>query len=156
AFTQTADGYIWVGTLSGLVRFDGVTFRPWTSPDGTTFPYITSLLGARDGSLWIGTPHGLFDLRNGVLTSYARKLGEPGISAIIEDHAGTIWLTRYRIDDGMGPLCRVSGTTLHCYGKNDGIPSKYGLGLAEDREGNIWFGCQALCRWAQGSSHIYF
>src|SRR5262249_15514958 len=34
--------------------------------------------------------------------------------------------------------------------------SRYGLGLAEDRQGNIWFGCQALCRWSPGSSQIYF
>src|SRR5215475_7320712 len=54
ALTQTSDGYIWIGTSSGLVRFDGVTFAPWTPPRGERLPYITVLLGTPDGSLWIG------------------------------------------------------------------------------------------------------
>jgi ligand-binding sensor domain-containing protein len=156
ALTQTADGYIWVGTSSGLVRFDGVTFRPWTPPGGGPLPYITDLHGARDGALWIGTSDGLFLLRDGVLAGYDKRRGTPGISAILEDHSGTIWLTRYRLKDGEGPLCRVTGATLQCFGKNEGISSRYGLGLAEDSEGGIWFGCQALCRWAPGSSQTYF
>src|ERR1700685_247376 len=144
ALTQTTDGYIWVGTSSGLVRFDGVTFRHWTPPGGGPFPFVADLLGACDGSLWIGTARGLFLLKDGVLSGYNAKRGAPGISAIIEDRNGTIWGTRYRINDGQGPLCRVTGATLQCFGENDGIGSRYGLGLAEDSKGNIWFGCQAL------------
>src|SRR5258706_11413402 len=60
AITQTADGYIWIGTNSGLVKFDGVRFQPWTtphkSPAGTA---ILSLLSGSDGTLWIGTATGL-------------------------------------------------------------------------------------------------
>src|SRR5215468_9776391 len=56
AITQTADGYIWIGTASGLFRFDGSRFEPWSSPDGKKLPsnLILGLLGARDGTLWIG------------------------------------------------------------------------------------------------------
>jgi ligand-binding sensor domain-containing protein len=64
AIAQTSDGYIWIGTESELLRFDGVRFTRWTSPDGTKLPSleIDSLLGARDGSLWIGTRAGLSHL----------------------------------------------------------------------------------------------
>src|SRR5262245_13990928 len=57
AVTQTADGYIWIATHDGLVRFDGVKFRPWPPPPGESLPApgFGALLGARDGSLWIGT-----------------------------------------------------------------------------------------------------
>ena len=57
---QTADGYLWIGTTSGLVRFDGVRFVPWDPPSGEKLPSqrINSLLGATDGSLWIGTAAG--------------------------------------------------------------------------------------------------
>jgi signal transduction histidine kinase/ligand-binding sensor domain-containing protein len=156
--TQTTDGYIWIGMASGLTRFDGVKFTAWTAPKGQSLPRkgLTDLLGAKDGSLWIGTGGGLSHLENGQLFNYTPKPGSPGISAIMEDHTGTIWVTRYRINDGMGPLCRVTGKTLQCYGEKDGIPVKYGLGLAEDSEGNIWFGSNVLCRWAPGSSSVYF
>jgi ligand-binding sensor domain-containing protein len=37
AITQTADGYVWIGTENGVVRFDGVRFTPW-KPDGNELP----------------------------------------------------------------------------------------------------------------------
>src|ERR1700760_3624620 len=56
AVTQTADGYLWIGTQSGLVRFDGANFVRWIPPAGAAMGVpVISLLGARDGSLWIGT-----------------------------------------------------------------------------------------------------
>lgn len=55
---------------------------------------INALLGASDGSLWIGTPSGLSHSQDGKLIDYS-----PGISSIIEDHTGTIWVARYRIRD---------------------------------------------------------
>src|SRR4030095_1360460 len=95
--TQTMDGYLWIGTQSGLVRFDGVRFVPGPTATGLPVPdtKITSLRSARDGSLWIGTPYGLSRLKNGELINYTTA--PIGISTIIEDHTGTIWVTRYRV-----------------------------------------------------------
>jgi signal transduction histidine kinase/ligand-binding sensor domain-containing protein len=158
SITQTTDGYIWIRVGSGLTRFDGVKFTPWTAPKGQSLAGsgISYLLGGRDGSLWIGTYNGLSRLRNGELFNYTIKPGSPGVSAIIEDHAGAIWLTRYRVNDGKGSLCQVVGDALRCYGEKDGNPGRYGLGLAEDGAGSLWFGCKMLCRWAPGSFSVYF
>ena len=49
------------------------------------------------------------------------------------------------------PLCSISGETLRCFGKKDGIPVGYGLGLTHDSEGNIWFGSKVLVRWRPGT-----
>ena len=38
AIAQTADGYLWIGTDTGLVRFDGVRFVLWTPPAGKQLP----------------------------------------------------------------------------------------------------------------------
>jgi signal transduction histidine kinase/ligand-binding sensor domain-containing protein len=158
AIAQTTDGYIWIGVLGGLMRFDGVKFTPWTAPKGQALPGngISSLLGGRDGSLWIGTYRGLSRLKNGELFNYKTTPNSPGINRIIEDHAGTIWVTRYRVNDGKGSLCRVEGDKLRCYGEKDGNPGKYATALAEDSAGNIWFGCKMLCRWASDSFSFYF
>src|SRR5215470_15644604 len=53
AITQTADGYLWIGTFAGLVRFDGVQFDPWEALTDRHLPdsQIVSVLGARDGNL---------------------------------------------------------------------------------------------------------
>src|SRR5262245_22474926 len=72
AVAQTADGYLWIGTDSGLVRFDGVRFVPWMPPRETPLPSntVVGLLGARDGSLWIGTTAGPVRWANGRLESF--------------------------------------------------------------------------------------
>lgn len=152
---QTADGYLWIGTGAGLLRFDGVRFDPGTTQSGQPLPdvRITSLRSGRDGSLWIGTPYGLSRLKDGELTSYTTA--PIGISTIIEDHEGTIWVTRYRVTDGKGPLCRVVDKELQCYGTSDGIPVNYGVGLAEDSLGNLWIGSFLLCRWRPGSTQTF-
>jgi signal transduction histidine kinase/ligand-binding sensor domain-containing protein len=155
---QTTDGYIWIGTSDGLMRFDGVRFLPWTPPKGMSLPgrNFNFLLGARDGSLWIGTSGGLSHLKDGRFRNLTGSDGQYGISEIMEDHTGTIWVTRYRVPEGEGPLCNIAGEGLHCYGKTDGIPVRYGLGLTEDTSGNIWFGSTVLCRWSGGSFSSFF
>src|ERR1700757_4217268 len=71
--TQTADGYLWLGTSNGLLRFDGVKFVPY-APPGLDLPTrgFTYLLGARDGSLWIGMRSGLSRLKDGKLLVYTK------------------------------------------------------------------------------------
>ena len=153
--TQTTDGYIWVRTGSplGLARFDGVNFVPWTPPQDIPFSlrHLSALLGASDGSLWIGTAGGLGRLKDGHFRSYSKPGDRWGIGTIIEDHAGHIWVTRYRVPHGEGAICEVLDQGLHCYGPADGVPLRFGLGLAEDTQGNFWIGSQYLCRWKPGS-----
>ena len=63
---QDRDGYLWIGTQSGLARFDGVRFSTYLPQDTPALPavWIRALLSASDGQLWIGTYKGLA-VRNG-------------------------------------------------------------------------------------------
>src|SRR3954470_11030687 len=119
------------------MRFDGVKFLPWTPPKGMSLPSrnFTFLLGARDGSLWIGTSGGLSSLKDGHFQNYTLSGGQYGVSEIMEDHTGKIWVARYRVPRGEGPLCSVAGQDLHCYGAKEGLPVRYALALAEDASG---------------------
>jgi len=74
---QDRDGYIWVGTQSGVARFDGVHFTSYT-PDNTIGPdkqpqlpgiWIRALLVDRDGKLWVGTYKGLAVRADGRFTA---------------------------------------------------------------------------------------
>jgi signal transduction histidine kinase/ligand-binding sensor domain-containing protein len=168
AIAQTADGYLWIGMFGGgLVRFDGVHFVPWTPPPGKQLlsPLVYSLLAARDGSLWIGTALGLSHWTNQELVNYS-SYADAGISSIIEDDDGTIWVTLVfqrtgktydRITDRTGPLCQVKGMAMRCYGKADGVPEESYDSLARDSAGNFWMGSDtSLTRWKPGSFETYY
>src|ERR1700686_4312897 len=120
---QTTDGYLWIGTQAGLMRFDGVRFVAWRPPEGIQLPSsrINSLLEARDGSLWFVTSMGLARWRNGNLTNYKDATGS--IMAILEDRTGAIWIARGTLSDKRGPLCKFTDAGLRWYGRDDGLAS---------------------------------
>jgi PAS domain S-box-containing protein len=67
AIAQTRDGYLWLGTQKGLVRFDGTEFKSIPLPNQSQFrsQLISSLLGSRDGNLWFGIQMGSIGSFNG-------------------------------------------------------------------------------------------
>ena len=52
---EDREGNIWVATLSGLDRFRDFSIPTWTQKEGLTTPLVWSVLGARDGSIWLGS-----------------------------------------------------------------------------------------------------
>src|SRR4029450_4770561 len=72
AIAQSPDGYLWLATQSGVVRFDGVRTVPLPLAPGQQLPStsVGALLAARDGTLWIGTLDGLVSWKSGRVTHY--------------------------------------------------------------------------------------
>ena len=56
AFAQDSDGYLWLGTTAGVVRFDGARFTGWDAISETPLPRVSvfALTIAKNGTLWIG------------------------------------------------------------------------------------------------------
>ena len=153
--TQTRDGFLWIGTQAGLIRFDGVRFMPWEPPAGSRLPdeRIFSLLAARDGSLWIGTANGLAQWRAPNLVVHAR-VGRFG--ALVEDRRGTIWAGHTRALSELPPLCRYERGDFRCFGFPDELGLHYVGALHEDRQGNVWIGgAYSVCRWRPGRPECY-
>src|SRR5262245_54696937 len=153
AIVQTADGYIWIGTDSGLVRFDGVRFQPWADPsvESLSGTGIVSLLSASDGTLWIGTATGHLSWKNGNL----QESVSGRINGILEDHQRRIWVARSR-EQRSGGLCQVVGEHPGCVGGDAQMRLFDASTLSEDLEGNLWVGApNQLMRLHDGSFETY-
>lgn len=154
AFAQTPDGYLWLGTQSGAVRFDGVRAAPLALLPGQQLPStaVSALLAGRDGTLWIGTLDGLASWKNGRLTHYP-ALAQYSVNALLQDRDGTVWAGAF--GGPTGKLCAIRGENTTCYG-DDG---KLGAGVAslyEDRDGSLWVGAvNGLWRWRPGPPTRY-
>ena len=161
SMVQTSDGYLWLGTEFGLVRFDGIRFIPSGPGVGPSLPstIIWSLLAARDGSLWVGTLDGLFSWHQGQLIRYPELAAQP-VFALLEDHEGTVWA------GGTAGLCSIRSKKIQC-SEVEGGPS-HGLyysnenhgsvvySLYEDGERHLWAGTEAgLWQWTPGPPHRY-
>lgn len=100
ALIQTQDGYIWLGTGSGLVRFDGVAFTTFDISTGSLVDNeVSSLVEDRSGALWIGTyGGGITRLQAGKFTSFTTADGllDNSIRRMVLDAAGNLWLATPR------------------------------------------------------------
>ena len=156
AIAQTPDGYLWLGTDFGLVRFDGVRFVPWQPPAGEHLPggRIRGLFVARDGRLWIGADEGLASWKDGKLTHYP-ELAKQTVVGLLEDREGTVWAAGAAI--AAGRLCAIQNSGVQCYGEDASLGSGMGV-LYEDRRGNLWAaasGTAKLWRWKPGPPKVY-
>jgi signal transduction histidine kinase/ligand-binding sensor domain-containing protein len=153
SMAQTPDGYMWLGTEFGLLRFDGVRNVPWQPPPDQHLPSsnIVKLLVATDGTFWIGTRAGLASWKSGKLTQH-RELAGLGVGALLEDHEGTVWAGAIGIPSGR--LCAIHKGSVQCYGED----GSFGFGvqsLYEDK-GALWAGAtNGLWRWKPGPPKFY-
>ena len=137
ALAQTLDGYLWVGTLAGLARFDGLNFTLVAPPSAPELQNasITALCADREGALWIGTDGGgLVRLQDGAFSHFGKTNGLAGdfLRAIYETRDGSLWIGT---TTGMS---RYRQGTFTTYTQRQGLLSDVVRALREDRAGNLW------------------
>lgn len=138
---QTADGYLWIATYGGLVRFDAQHFERITLPRDPKIQSASAsaLFAPADGGLWIGfTFGGVAFLKDGKLTAYAAQDGLPmGSVTSFAQGPSCLWMAsplglarfdasgKWKLDqDGIGPI----GNGIH---------------LVFDAGGTLWASSQA-------------
>jgi ligand-binding sensor domain-containing protein/signal transduction histidine kinase len=137
AIARTLDGYLWIGTTRGLVRFDGVRFVTLTTNDVPSLGdnRITCLLVTRSGELWVGTESGFLARRNGETfepIALAVALQGKRLNSLIEDHAGDVWSAV----PGLG-MARWRQGFWDVYTRSNGLPVDGALQVVADKQGQI-------------------
>jgi signal transduction histidine kinase/ligand-binding sensor domain-containing protein len=156
---QTPDGYMWLATESGLLRFDGVRTVRWQPPAGEHLPSddIRGLIAGRDGTLWLGTAKGLVSLKDGKLTRYP-ELNVRDVGTLFEDHQGTVWAAGTNWEAGFlapAQLCAIRNRHILCYG-DDGMFGFAVTDIYEDSHNNLWLGAaNGIWRWKPGPPRRY-
>ena len=140
AIIQTRDGYLWLGTEEGLVRFDGIYFTVFdrSNTPELSSPYILSLLEGRDGSLWIGTSTGgLYRLKDGEFNAYPTQDGLTGdsVTALYESDDGSLWIGT----DGHG-LGRLKDGKFSRFTTQNGLSDDFVWALIGTGDGSLWIG----------------
>lgn len=154
ALAQTKDGYLWIGTSGGLLRFDGLHFASFGSEDtpGLHDDSVWALLGSRDGSLWIGTEgSGLLQYCDGKFISFGSKDGLTNrfIRAIYEDGEGALW-----VGTDAGVFRRVRGV----FSRVDRQPNITPMNvytIRGDKNGRVLVGGSGLLKWDNGKVTQY-
>lgn len=94
ALLHTRDGFVWLGTEVGLVRFDGNSFAVFDKNSTPALPGsdVRCLFETSDGSLWIGTSDGLARWKDRTVTAFSAASGLPGngIRSLSADISGRL------------------------------------------------------------------
>jgi signal transduction histidine kinase/ligand-binding sensor domain-containing protein len=133
---QTTDGYLWLASTSGLIRFDGVRFERYEPNQGGTLQFrdITALLATPDGGLWIGRAGRAIYLKNGRAVTYGSNEGLPvtTVSRFVLDRQGMVWAATSR------GLARFENSQWKEVGAEWNFSAKSATDLFLDSRGNLW------------------
>jgi ligand-binding sensor domain-containing protein/signal transduction histidine kinase len=136
AIVQGRDGYLWIATEGGLVRFDGVDFRAYTRANAPGLPsdLIDDLMEGHDGALWISTSGGLARQRVGKVEACGPAQGIPATQVwrTFQDGRGVVWALT------AAGLFRIDGERATRIALNAGLTENSRMVAGAD--GSLWLG----------------
>ncbi len=143
AIAQDADGYLWLGTSRGVVRFDGARFTPWNSIYPTPLPEaeVLALSTSRDGTIWVGFARvegrvSVAALRNGtVVTVSEGSAPRDSTTGVIADRAGDVWA----VSEGRLHRLRAGRWAVV---QTQPVGDAAALSVGEDPRGTLWVGAR--------------
>ncbi|HSI50575.1 MAG TPA: two-component regulator propeller domain-containing protein [Ideonella sp.] len=137
SLAQTADGYLWLGSATGLFRFDGVRFERFAAGSGQALvsQSVASLLASRDGGLWVGYRYGgLSHWKDGRLRHVGAAQGLPTgtVTGLAQQADGSLWVATAH------GLARQQGERWLTLGAAQGLPDLPFYAVMVDGSDGVW------------------
>ncbi len=129
-------GVTWIGTDTGLIRYQGGTVKHYGAKEGLILPDVRAIAEAPDGTLWFGMMGGgLGRLRNGVVEQFRKGdgLSSDFVQCLHVDPGGTLWIGTYG-----GGLDRLQNNHFSTISANQGLPNNFICDIEQDDRGNFW------------------
>ncbi len=136
------DSGVWVGTDSGLWRWDGNRASRYALGAGVDGVSVDTLLRSRDGTLWVAAQNrGLLAYRDGKWLRYGKAEGlvSDSVFGLSEDDRGVLWCGGYG-------LARFDGTRFFRFDERHGVPSGFVYQVLDDGKGYVWLAGRGLWR----------
>lgn len=150
ALAEDGDGFLWIGTPDGLIRYDGYRFQYHDNDPGDADSlggdFVRALIATRDHRLWVGTNAdgvSIIDLRGGAVRRL--RAGPDGLSSntvrtLVEDADGGIYIgTREGLDYWNPRSARIEHIRAR-YGAGTSADDEHVMALRVDRKGDLWIG----------------
>lgn len=137
ALVNQKDQYLWVGSQSGLLRYDNQQFSYYNVEISNNSNNIISLLPDREDNIWLGTYSGLYRYRDNSFSTFD-KVNGPGNSfvfQILRDRRGSLWIGTQN-----NGVFRYDAGYFKNYTERHGLSSNTSRSLIETRDGDLLFG----------------
>lgn len=137
---QTRDGYLWLTTYGGLVRYDGVRFQNFNTgnTEGLKTSRFEKLYEDREGTLWITTEgQGVVRYKDGRFTTFSIDQGLPDCMMNFRRYKDGNMVIQCTLTNNVGALYRLTGETFSPYTPPDGEPLNYSFQKTPD--GSVWY-----------------
>lgn len=149
---QDSKGFLWIGTESGLNRYDGNSFRVFKNepldPRSISSNYITDITEDEKGNLWIATDYGLnfYDRNSAAFRTYfsddrsSLSLSDNYIYSVTVDGEGYIWAKTIRHLDKIDLIRKQVISFEHSFDLFNPIADKAFFPVMQDSRGILWLG----------------
>jgi signal transduction histidine kinase/ligand-binding sensor domain-containing protein len=136
AILQTPDGVTWIGTASGLIRYESGAVKWFGEKDGLKVPDVRTIVQDGEDTVWFGMlGGGLGRLKNGRLEQFLKSdgLSSDYVQCLHLGAGGALWIGTY----GSG-LDRFKDGHFAKITTAEGLPNNFICGIEEDSHGNYW------------------
>ncbi|GAA0820411.1 ligand-binding sensor domain-containing protein [Clostridium tertium] len=148
---QDSKGYMWIGTIDGLNRYNGSRFEVFRyskdKPNSISGNYISAITEDDEGNIWVGTSRGLnrINTHTSEITTYLPgingcNLSNYNITEILIDSKGDIYIAT---EDGLNLYNEEDDNFIRLYNSGDkknSLSSQFVYSIVEDNYGNYWIG----------------